>query len=70
MSTLYTCHNCGTTFEVVPDDFNFGVSTGLRRRSQVKHVKVKCPGCYENGYVEKDQMVYTVDLETMELVNT
>ena len=62
MNKPYTCHNCGTEFDALPNN-------DFPEWLLLDKVKVKCPGCYSNGYTDKDQMIYTIDLETMEVVS-
>ena len=65
MNKPYTCHNCGTEFDLWPDDLleQFNVGQGTPSVGPDK-VKVKCPGCYGNGYTSVSQMIYTVDATT------
>ena len=68
MNKPYTCHNCETEFDLWPDEIlgQFGPEgqTGIGPQK----VKVKCPGCYGNGYTEVSQMIYTVDTKTLSVV--
>ena len=57
MNKPYICHNCGTDFDAYPDP-----PKPNPRKIAPSCVKVKCPGCYANGYQNVDQMIYTLDI--------
>jgi hypothetical protein len=73
MNRPYTCHQCETKFDLLPDVESKMAGQPSRIPSDGK-VRVKCPGCYEAGYTGcpgslnppgKGDMVYTIDLATM-----
>jgi len=72
----YTCHQCGTTFDLLPPAFP-APGGGFRPPPAEGKIKVKCPGCYAAGFTGcpgtlnppgKGDMVYTIDLETLKPV--
>lgn len=74
MNKPYTCHQCGTKFDLLPE---WSPDGPMGRMPQPTKVRVKCPGCYAAGYtgypdsqnpVGNGNMVYTIDLTTMQPV--
>jgi DNA-directed RNA polymerase subunit RPC12/RpoP len=60
MNKPYTCHNCGTTFESFPEDLM--EQFNLSGQSIPNRIKVRCPGCYSNGFTSEDQMTFVLDI--------
>jgi len=74
MNKPYVCHNCSTEFDLwplpeLPEPPPGGPGAPFPEQTMPTLIKVKCPGCYNNGYTSTDKMIYTVNLETMELVS-
>ena len=61
MNKPYTCHNCATEFDAYPDAIKDRLEAESQRDRPSK-IKVKCPGCYGNGYTQVLQMIYTLDI--------
>jgi hypothetical protein len=63
MNKPYTCHLCGTVFDVWPTELDDCAGNSLTSVPS-KKVKVKCPGCYDAGFTSAEVNVYTVDTTT------
>jgi hypothetical protein len=65
MNLPYTCHNCKTKFDLVPDEEKEMLETA--EQGIPKLIKVRCPGCYKAGFTSIDQMEYVVNTRTGKL---
>lgn len=61
MNKPYTCHHCGTEFDLLPHPEHFPTWVIAEK------VQVKCPGCYDAGF-SLEESIYTVDIDTMTVV--
>jgi hypothetical protein len=60
MNKPYTCHNCSTVFDALPDEAKELIEHS--KRPFPAKVTVKCPGCYGNGYTDVAEMIYVLDI--------
>jgi DNA-directed RNA polymerase subunit RPC12/RpoP len=60
MNKPYTCHNCGTQFDALPNEEKEMIEHSILRNPS--KVKVKCPGCYGAGYTQLSQSMYVLDI--------
>lgn len=67
MNKPYTCHHCGTVFDLVPQDFVEQKLFGPDKGHLSGYIRVKCPGCFNAGYTVQ-QSIYMVDIDTMTVV--
>ena len=77
MNKPYTCHQCGTEFDLLPDAGPVGIRRAIGPQPEPQKVRVRCPGCYAAGYTGcpgsrnppgRGDMVYIIDLATMQPV--
>ena len=59
----YTCHNCGTTLETYPFPENDPVYPP-EALPKIPIRQIHCPGCWNAGYREDDEMNYFVDISS------